>query len=63
VPAHDGLGLHDDQDFPPAGPEPGEGDPEEPARMGQARARVSILEDRELLSQSKVLEDEIATAA
>jgi hypothetical protein len=37
VPAHDGLGFHNDQDFPPAGPEPGESDPEEPARMGQAR--------------------------
>jgi hypothetical protein len=31
--------------------------------MGQANARVSVLEDRELLSQSKVLEDEIASAA
>jgi hypothetical protein len=63
VPAHDGLGFHNDQDFPPAGPEPGEGDPEEPVRMGQAKVRASMLEDRELLSQSKVLEDEIASAA
>ena len=63
VPAHNCIGLHDDQDLPPAGPELGEGDPEEPTRMGQARAWVSMLEDRELLSQSKVLEDEIASAA
>ena len=31
--------------------------------MGQAKARAAMLEDRELLSQSKVLEDEINLAA
>jgi hypothetical protein len=31
--------------------------------MGQAGAWVSMLEDRELLSQSNVLEDEVASAA
>ena len=63
MPVNDGIGLHNDQDLPPAGPEPGEGDPEEPTRMGQAGAWVSMLEDRELLSQSNVLEDEVASAA
>jgi len=50
MPAHDGLGFHNEQDVPPARPEPGEGNPEEPARMGQARAWVLMLEGRELLS-------------
>ena len=45
------------------GPEPGEGDPEEPAKMRQARASTSMLEDRELLPKSKVLKDEITSAA
>jgi hypothetical protein len=30
--------------------------------MGQAKVRASMLEDRELLAQGKVLEDEIASA-
>jgi hypothetical protein len=41
--------FDNDQDVPPARPESGEGDPEEPARMGQARAWMSMLEGRELL--------------
>jgi hypothetical protein len=40
MPAHDGLGFHNDQEVLPARPEPGEGNPEEPARMGQGRAWV-----------------------
>jgi hypothetical protein len=49
MPAHDCLRFHNDQDVPPARPEAGEGNPEEPARMGQARAWVLMLEGRELL--------------
>jgi hypothetical protein len=63
VPAHNSLRFHDKQNFPPAGPEPGEGDPEKPVRMGQAKVRASMLEDRELLTQSKAFKDEIASAA
>ena len=48
VPANDGLGLHDDQDFGPAGPEAAEGRPKESVRRIQCWPRPFAFESGDL---------------
>jgi len=57
---------HDEQNFPPAGPSPGDGYAKDPVGMGQAKARASVLEDREPSTRrnaSNVFKDKIAPTA
>ena len=51
MPADDGLGLHDDQDAGPTGPEAAEGGPEEPVPRVQDWPRPFAFEHRDLLSE------------
>jgi len=63
MPADDGLGLHDDQDIGPAGPEPAQGRPEESVQVAQGRPRPSAFQYRDLLSKGKDFEGSVASTA
>ena len=55
MPAEDGLGLYDDQVRPPASPQAGEPDPEDPVSPMEPRALHRALEDDDLMAKSEVL--------
>ena len=63
VPADDGLGLHDDEDVGPAGPEAAEGRPEESVPRIQYRPRPFALEHGDLLSEGEDFQGGIASTA
>ena len=63
MPADDGLGLHDDQDAGPTGPEAAEGGPEEPVPRVQDWPRPFAFEHRDLLSEGEDFEGRIGSTA
>ena len=63
MPAHDGLGLHDDQDVGPTGPEAAEGGPEEPVQGVQGWPRSLAFKQRDLLSEGKDFEGRVGSTA
>ena len=62
LPPQDGVGRHDDQSLPPAGPDCGEPDPQEAVRRAQPGPRHRSFVYDELLAQSEVLQGELAVA-
>src|SRR2546425_6129475 len=63
LPPRDGVGRHDDKGLPPAGPPPGQRDPEQPIAAEQLRPVHHLLVDGELVAQSKVLQGDLTVAA
>ena len=63
LPSQDGVGRHDDQSLPPAGPDSGQPDPEQAIHRAELRPGRRSLVDGELLAQGQVLEGELAVAA
>ena len=63
LPAQDGIGGHDDQRLPPAGPYSGQAGPEQAVSRAELRPGRCSLVDGELLAQGQVLEGELAVAA
>jgi len=63
LPPQDGIGGHDDQSLPPAGPNSGQADPQEAIRRAKPGPGHRPLVYGELLAQSQVLEGELAVAA
>src|SRR5207244_6328118 len=62
LPSQDGVGGHDDESLPPAGPHPGQRDPEQPIAAEQLRPVHQLLVDGELVAQSKVLQGDLTVA-
>ena len=62
MPAEDGFGLDDDQARPPALPQAGEPDPEDPVSPMEPRALHRAREDDDLMAESEVLCDECGAA-
>ena len=60
VPPQDGVGGNDHEGLPPPGPDPGQPDPEEAVRRAKAGARRRPLVHGELLTQSEVLDRQLA---
>ena len=58
MPAHDGVGLDDDERIGPAAPQRAKHDPEGAIGRGQTRSLLPPGPDGELLSQGEVLEHE-----
>jgi hypothetical protein len=56
MPAHDGLGLDEDQDVTPAGPDAAQDGPEEPVETVYGRPWSFPLQDRDLLPEGEDLE-------
>jgi len=63
LPPQDGVGSHHHEGLPPAGPDSGQPDPEQPIRCAEFRPGHRSLVDGELLAQGEVLQDELAVAA
>ena len=63
VSADDCLGLHDDEDVGPAGPQVMQGGPEEPVERVQGRPRAFSLEDRNLLSEGENFKGGVTSTA
>ena len=63
MPPYDGLGLHDDEDVGPTGPEATEYGPEESVQPVQPWPRPFTLEHGKLLSDGEDLESGIASIA
>ncbi len=63
LPSQDGVGRHEDQSMPPAGPDSGQPDPQQAVGRAQPRPGRRSLIDGELLAQGQVLEGELARAA
>ena len=59
MPADDGSGCHQDERFFPSSPEPSQHDPEQLVRRSESPARSLGVESEQLLTQSKIFEDEI----
>jgi hypothetical protein len=62
VPADHRLGLDDEQARPPASPQAGTPDPEDPVSPMELRALHRALEDDDLMAESEVLCDECGAA-
>jgi len=62
LPSQDGVGRHDDQRLPPAGPGPGQPDLEETIRRAQPGPGHVSLVHGELLAQGQILERKLALA-
>ena len=60
MPAHDGLGLDNEQRLSPSRPAPPQDDPEEPVSDGETRARMIRRQDSKLLTKCEVLQDKVA---
>ena len=56
VPRQNGGGLHDDETGPPAVPDPGQPDPEDPVPPRELWSAHRPLEDQELMTQRHVLQ-------
>src|SRR5262245_48674365 len=63
MPGDDGSGPDEDEAGPPVRPEPGEADPEEAVPPPEPRTSDRPLQDRQLMTQSDVLEDNGGEAA
>ena len=63
LPSPDGVGRHDDQSPPPAGPDSGQPDPQQAVQRTELRPGYRSLVDGELLAQGQVLERKLAVAA
>ena len=63
LPSQDGVGGHDDQSMPPAGPDSGQPDPQQAVGRAQPRPGRRSLVDGELLAQGQVLKGELTRAA
>jgi hypothetical protein len=63
LPPEDGIGGHDDQRLPPAGPDSGQAGPEQAVGRAELWPRSRSLVHGELLAQGQVLESELAVAA
>lgn len=63
LPSQDGIRGHDDQSLTPAGPESGQGGPEQTVGRAKLRAGRQALVDSELLAQGEVLEGKLAMPA
>jgi len=59
MPADHGVWLDDDQHVRPAGPEPGQDEPESTVDRVQARASSSALEVGQLLAEGEVLQKQV----
>ena len=63
LPSQHGVGRHDDESLPPAGPDSGQPDPQQAILRAQPRPGRHSLVDGELLAQGQVLEGELTVAA
>jgi hypothetical protein len=63
MPAHDGLGLHEDRGLSPVGPQAAKDDPEQAIGRLQARATGRADQHTQLVTQGEILEDEAATGS
>jgi hypothetical protein len=63
VPTDYSLGLHQDQNFSPPGPQAAQGRPEESVPRIQPRARTLPLEDGHLLTQRQDFQGRIVPTA
>ena len=63
MPAEDGFGRDDDKRLLPRRPDPPSDYPEELIQEAEPRARMSTLQCDELLTQSKILEEETVMRA
>src|SRR2546425_5969634 len=63
VPPHHGLRPHHLQGSPPALPEPGQHDPEEPVDSRQSRPRLARLPHGQLLPKREVFQRQLAARA
>ena len=62
MPAEDGLGLDHEQARPPASPQAGKPDPEDPVSPMEPGALHRALEDGKLLPERQVLRSEFGAA-
>ena len=60
MPANDSLGMHNEKNTSPLGPESPQDDPEHPVMGFQVRPRLPRRQDRKLLTECKVLQYEVA---
>ena len=63
LPPQNGIGRHDDESLPPAGPDSGQPDPQQAVDRAQPRPGRHSLVDGELLAQGQVFEGELTMAA
>ena len=63
MPADDSLGLHDDEDVGPPGPQVMQGGPEEPVERVQGRPRAFSPEDRNLLPEGENFKRNVTSTA
>jgi hypothetical protein len=63
MPPDDGVWVHNDERFGPAGPELSQQDPEQPIRRTQARSGPLPLEHSKLLAKGKYFEGSVGAAA
>jgi hypothetical protein len=63
LPSQHGVGRHDNESLPPAGPDSGQPDPQQAIGRAQPRPGRYSLVDGELLAQGQVLEGELTMAA
>src|SRR5258708_997066 len=59
MPANDGLGMHNDKNTSPIGPESPQDDPEHPVAGSQTPPRPPGRQDNKLLTEGKVLQNEV----
>ena len=60
MPANDSLRLDKDQCPPPSRPQPPQDHPEQFVRCGKTRLRVALPQNRKLLPQGQILQDQVA---
>jgi hypothetical protein len=63
LPPQDGVGRHDDQGLPPAGPDSGQPDPQDAIRRAQSGPRRYSFVNGKLLTQDEVLQGQLTVAA
>jgi len=63
MPTDDGVWVHNDERFGPAGPELSQQDPEQPIRRTQARSGPLPLEHSKLLAKGEHFEGSVGAAA
>jgi hypothetical protein len=63
VPSHNGLRLDKNQRLLPSRPEPPQHNPEEPIRSSKSRLRTSLPQDRKLLPERQVFQQQVAARA
>src|SRR6266550_477273 len=63
LPPQNGVGGHDDESLPPAGPHPRQRDPEESVGPAHLRPGHRLLVDSELVAQGQALQGDMAVSA